>query len=199
MKQNLRIAILITLVTTVIFGLLYPLAVTGLAQLLFPNQANGSLISRNGQIVGSELLGQTFPSPGYFHARPSNAGTGYDAANSAGFNFAPTNHQLLDRIKADVQKLQAENPAPRFPSISSPVRVPVWTRKFRLQRPNFRFLAWHASVRWPRRTSARSLQSTRWGASSDSSGNLAFAVSISTSISTPPTPANSVASGIWSK
>jgi potassium-transporting ATPase KdpC subunit len=115
MKQNLRIAILITLVTTVIFGLLYPLAVTGLAQLLFPNQANGSLISRNGQIVGSELLGQTFSSPGYFHARPSNAGTGYDAANSAGFNFAPTNHQLLDRIKADVQKLQAENPGAAVP------------------------------------------------------------------------------------
>src|ERR1700684_1788354 len=102
MKQNLRIAVLITLVTTVIFGLIYPLAVTGLAQLLFPNQANGSLIVKNGQLVGSQLLGQTFSSPGYFRTRPSSAGSGYDASQSAASQLGPTNHQLVDRVKGDV-------------------------------------------------------------------------------------------------
>jgi potassium-transporting ATPase KdpC subunit len=112
---NLRVAVLITLVTTVIFGLLYPLAVTAVSQLLFPHQANGSLIAKNGQIVGSELIGQTFAGPGYFHSRPSSAGTGYDAANSSGYNLAPTNHQLIDRIKADSEKLHAENPNSPIP------------------------------------------------------------------------------------
>jgi K+-transporting ATPase ATPase C chain len=115
MKQNLRIAILITLVTTVIFGLIYPLAVTGLAQLLFPKQANGSLIVQNGQIVGSQLLGQTFSSPGYFRSRPSNAGTGYDASQSSGSQLGPTNRQLIDRVKGDVAKLRAENPTAAIP------------------------------------------------------------------------------------
>jgi len=115
MKQNLRIAVLFTLVTTVIFGLIYPLAVTGLAQMLFPSQANGSLITKNGQVVGSQLLGQTFSSPGYFRSRPSNAGTGYDASQSGAFNYGPTNHQLVDRVKADVGKLRAENPAAAIP------------------------------------------------------------------------------------
>ena len=115
MKQNFRIAILITLVTTVIFGLIYPLAVTGLAQLLFPHQANGSLIVKNGQVFGSQLLGQTFSSPGYFRARPSNAGAGYDASQSSGSNLGPTNHQLIDRVKADVSKLHAENPNATIP------------------------------------------------------------------------------------
>ena len=115
MKQNFRIAILITLVTTAIFGLIYPLAVTGLAQLLFPHQANGSLIVKNGQVFGSQLLGQTFSSPGYFRARPSNAGAGYDASQSSGSNLGPTNHQLIDRVKADVAKLHAENPNAAIP------------------------------------------------------------------------------------
>jgi potassium-transporting ATPase KdpC subunit len=112
---NLRVSILITLATTVIFGFLYPLAVTGVAQIFFRHQANGSLIEKNGQIVGSELIGQTFSGPGYFHSRPSNAGTGYDAANSSGSNFAPTNHQLIDRIKADSEKFHAENPNAPIP------------------------------------------------------------------------------------
>lgn len=112
---NLRTAILITLATTVIFGLFYPLAVTAVAQLLFPHQANGSLITKNNQIVGSELIGQTFSGPGYFHSRPSAAGTGYDAANSSGSNLAPTNHQLIDRIKTDTAKLHAENPNAPIP------------------------------------------------------------------------------------
>jgi K+-transporting ATPase ATPase C chain len=114
-KENLRTAILITLVTTVLFGLIYPLAVTGLSQLLFPVQANGSLIQKNGQVVGSQLLGQTFSSPGYFHSRPSAAGAGYDASQSAASNLGPTNHQLIDRVKSDVEKLHAENPAAPIP------------------------------------------------------------------------------------
>lgn len=116
MKENLRIAILMTLVTTVLFGLIYPLAVTGLAHLFFPRQANGSLILKNGQVVGSSLLGQTFSSPGYFHTRPSAAGTGYDASQSNASNLAPTNHQLIDRVKGDVEKLRAENPGAPIPA-----------------------------------------------------------------------------------
>ena len=115
LKQNLRIAVLITVVTTVIFGLIYPLVVTGLAQLLFPNQANGSLIVKNGQVVGSQLLGQTFSSPGYFRTRPSSAGSGYDASQSSGSQLGPTNHQLVDRVKGDVAKLRAENPNAAIP------------------------------------------------------------------------------------
>jgi len=115
MKQHLRIAILMTLVTTVMFGLLYPLSVTGLGQLFFPAQANGGLIVRGGQIVGSHLIGQPFFSAGYFHARPSAAGNGYDAASSGGSNLGPTNHQLMDRVKSDVEKLRAENPGAPIP------------------------------------------------------------------------------------
>jgi potassium-transporting ATPase KdpC subunit len=115
MKNNLRIAILFTLVTTVFFGLLYPLGVTGLAQLLFPSRANGSLLVKDGHIIGSELLGQSFSSPAYFHPRPSSAGTGYDASQSSGSNLGPTNHQLLDRVKADVEKLHAESPGNPIP------------------------------------------------------------------------------------
>lgn len=115
MKQNLRIAILMTLVTTVLFGLLYPLAVTGLAQLFFPAQANGGLILKQGQVVGSHLIGQAFSSPAYFHSRPSGAGNGYDATSSGSANLGPTNHQLVDRVKADVEKLHAENPGAEIP------------------------------------------------------------------------------------
>jgi|SRR6202158_509193 len=115
MKENLRIALLMTLVTTVIFGLAYPLGVTGLAQLLFPAQANGSLIQIDGQLVGSALLGQGFTSPQYFYSRPSGAGAGYDASQSGATNLGPTNRQLLDRVKADVDKLRAENPRAAIP------------------------------------------------------------------------------------
>jgi K+-transporting ATPase ATPase C chain len=114
-KETLRIAVLMTLITTVLFGLIYPFAVTGLAQLLFPSKANGSLIYSHGAIVGSRLLGQAFTGPGYFHSRPSAAGDGYDAANSGGSNLAPTNHALLDRVKGDVEKLRAENPGASIP------------------------------------------------------------------------------------
>jgi potassium-transporting ATPase KdpC subunit len=117
MKQNLKIAILMTLVTTVLLGIIYPLAVTGLAQVLFHDKANGQLIVRNGEVVGSRIIGQGFTGPGYLHSRPSATGNGYDAANSGGTNFGPTNRQLIDRVKGDVARLQAENPASQFLSI----------------------------------------------------------------------------------
>ena len=115
MKKNLLISLWFTLVTTVIFGLLYPLGVTGLAQVLFPDRANGQLIERNGKIVGSRIIGQAFTGPGYFYSRPSNAGTGYDATSSSGSNLGPTNKTLIERVKGDVQKLQAENPGAAIP------------------------------------------------------------------------------------
>ncbi len=115
MKKELQIAIRFTLVTTVFFGLVYPLAVTGLCQWLFPDNANGSLIVRGGKVIGSELIGQTFSSDEYFHGRPSSAGDGYDAANSSGSNLAPTNHALVERVQGDVTKLRAENPGALIP------------------------------------------------------------------------------------
>jgi K+-transporting ATPase ATPase C chain len=115
MKKNLLIALWFTLITTVMFGVLYPLAITGLAQVLFPHRANGQLIERNGKIVGSRIIGQSFTGPGYFHSRPSAAGTGYDATASSGSNLGPTNNTLLDRVKADVQKAQVENASASVP------------------------------------------------------------------------------------
>lgn len=115
MKKNLIIAMLMTLVTTILFGLLFPLVVTGLAQVLFPRQANGELITHNGSVVGSKLIGQQFASPGYFHSRPSNAGTGYDAGNSGASNLGPTNQSLITRVQADADRLQAENPGVTIP------------------------------------------------------------------------------------
>ena len=115
MKKNLSIAIWFTLVTTVLFGVLYPLSITGLSQLLFPKQANGDLITKNGKVMGSVLIGQSFTGPGYFRSRPSNAGTGYDATSSSGSNLAPTNKLLIERVKSDVQKAQAENPGAPVP------------------------------------------------------------------------------------
>ena len=113
--QNLRIAVLMTIVTTILLGVAYPLAVTGLAQVLFRDQANGQLITRNGQIVGSRIIGQAFSSPGYFHGRPSAAGTGYDAANSAGTNLGPTNRKLIDAVAAAVEAAKKENPRAPVP------------------------------------------------------------------------------------
>ena len=115
MKQNLKIAILMTVVTTVLLGVIYPLVVTGLAQLLFRDKANGQLIVRNGEVIGSRIIGQAFAGPGYLHSRPSAAGNGYDAANSSGTNLGPTNHVLIDRVKGDVARLQPENPGQPVP------------------------------------------------------------------------------------
>ena len=112
MKKNLLIAVWFTLVTTVLFGLIYPLVVTGLSQLLLPDKANGQLIERKGKLVGSRIIGQAFTGPGYFHSRPSAAGTGngYDPTSSSGSYLGPTNKTLIDRVNGDVQKLRAENP-----------------------------------------------------------------------------------------
>ena len=117
MYKNLITAVLMTIVTTILLGLIYPLVVTGLAQVIFPDNANGQLIrSSDGTIVGSRLIGQPFTSPGYFHSRPSAAGAdGYDASASSGSNLGPTNQKLIERVKAGVAKLQAENPGKPVP------------------------------------------------------------------------------------
>ena len=106
-----------TIVTTILLGLVYPLFVTGVAQVIFPSKANGQLIRRgDGVIIGSRIIGQPFSGPGYFHSRPGVAGVaGYDAAASSGSNLGPTNKTLLDRVNSDVEKLQAENPGKPVP------------------------------------------------------------------------------------
>src|ERR1041385_7544950 len=115
--KNLVTAVLMTVVTTILLGLVYPLVVTGLAQVIFPDKANGQLIrAADGSVVGSRLIGQPFSSPGYFRSRPSAAGAnGYDAGASSGSNLGPTNRKLIDRVKADVAKLEAENPGKPVP------------------------------------------------------------------------------------
>lgn len=115
MRRNLITAVLYTVVTTIIFGLVYPLVVTGLAQLLFHDKANGQLLRKNGQLVGSKIIGQPFTAPEYFYSRPSAAGNGYDATNSGGSNYAPTNKKLIDRISGSVAALQTEHPGNEVP------------------------------------------------------------------------------------
>jgi potassium-transporting ATPase KdpC subunit len=110
MKKNLITAILMTIATTILLGIIYPLVVTVLAQSLFHDKANGQLVEVNGKLVGSRIIGQAFSGPEYFHSRPSNAGTGYDPLSSNGSQLGPTNHQLIDRVKADTATLHAENP-----------------------------------------------------------------------------------------
>jgi len=113
--RNLLVAALMTVVTTVLFGIVYPLAMTGLAQAIFPAKANGQLIERSGRMIGSRIIGQTFSSPGYFHGRPSAAGAGYDAANSGGTNLGPTSRKLVDAVKAAVEAAKKENPTSPVP------------------------------------------------------------------------------------
>jgi K+-transporting ATPase ATPase C chain len=116
MKKNLLISVLMTIVTTVLLGLVYPLVVTALAQLFFRDKANGQLVERNGTVVASRIIAQPFAGAGYFHPRPSAAGAnGYDATASAGSNLGPTNQKLIDRVNADVATAQAENPGKPVP------------------------------------------------------------------------------------
>jgi K+-transporting ATPase ATPase C chain len=111
MLSQLWPALRINIFLTILLGVAYPLAVTGVSQLVFPHQANGSLITQNGKVIGSELIGQNFTKPEYFQPRPSAAGSdGYDPTASGGFNYGPTNQKLIDRVKASVDKFHKENP-----------------------------------------------------------------------------------------
>ncbi len=113
--RNLVVAVLMTVVTTILLGLVYPMLVTVLAQAIFPAQANGQLIVRDGQVIGSPLIAQEFSSPQYFHPRPSAAGSGYDAANSAGSQLGPTNRKLIDTIRENVASARRDNPGRPVP------------------------------------------------------------------------------------
>ena len=115
MKKNLITAVLMTVATTVLLGIIYPLVVTGLAQLIFPKQANGQLIQQDGKTIGSSIIAQGFSSPGYFHPRPSFAGNGYDPTNTSGSQLGPTNQKLIDRVKGDVANAHTENPSAPVP------------------------------------------------------------------------------------
>jgi K+-transporting ATPase ATPase C chain len=115
--KNFITSVLMIIIFTVSLGVVYPLAVWGVSQVIFPYQANGSLIkNQSGEVIGSELIGQTFTSAGYFHSRPSAAGNGYDAGASSGSNLGPTSAKLIDRIKTDTETLQAENPGSAVPA-----------------------------------------------------------------------------------
>lgn len=118
MLSILRPALVLTGVMTVVTGLAYPLAVTGLAETLFPWQAHGSLIDEDGTVIGSDLIGQGFTRPEYFQGRPSTAGTGYDAANSSGSNFGPSSRLLVDAVTDRINLLRAANP-------DAPAQIPV--------------------------------------------------------------------------
>jgi K+-transporting ATPase ATPase C chain len=115
MKKHLTTAFLMTIATTILLGIIYPLVITGLAQVLFKDKANGQIITRNGEAIGSRIIAQPFTAAKYFHPRPSAAGNGYDAANSGGTNLGPTNQKLIDRLQADAKTLHDENPAQPIP------------------------------------------------------------------------------------
>jgi potassium-transporting ATPase KdpC subunit len=115
LRNELKIALRFTILTTVILGILYPLAVTAIGQFAFPRQADGELIEANGQVIGSRLIGQSFTGDQYFHGRPSAAGNGYDATSSGASNLAPTSQKLMTRIEGDWKQYAAEHPAQPVP------------------------------------------------------------------------------------
>lgn len=115
MKKHLTTAFLMTIATTLLLGVIYPLLITAAAQVLFKDKANGQIRYRNGEAIGSRIIGQPFTSAKYFHSRPSAAGNGYDAANSGGTNLASTNQKLIDRVRADANSLHQENPSQDIP------------------------------------------------------------------------------------
>ena len=115
MKKNLITAVLMTIATTILLGVIYPLVITALAQLLFKDKANGQIITRNGEAIGSRIIAQPFTAAKYFHPRPSAAGNGYDAANSGGTNLGPTNKKLVDAVKTAVDAARKENPGEPVP------------------------------------------------------------------------------------
>jgi K+-transporting ATPase ATPase C chain len=115
MKKNLVTAVLMTIATTILLGIVYPLVITVVAAVLFPDKASGQLIKREGKTIGSQIIGQAFIGRGYFHSRLSAAGSGYDAANSGGTNLGPTNQKLIDRVRQDATSLQAENSGESVP------------------------------------------------------------------------------------
>lgn len=115
MKKNFVTAVLMTIATTILLGIIYPLVVTGIAQVLFPRKANGQLIQVAGKTIGSSIIGQGFSGTAYFHSRPSSAGNGYDAANTNGSQLGPTNQKLMDRVKADVATAQSDHPGAAVP------------------------------------------------------------------------------------
>src|SRR5277367_5169484 len=111
MKKHLITAFLMTIATTILLGVIYPLLITVLAQVFFKDKANGQIILRNGEAIGSRIIAQPFTAAKYFHPRPSAAGNGYDGANSGGTNLGPTNQKLIDRIQVDAKSLHDENPS----------------------------------------------------------------------------------------
>lgn len=116
MKKNFITAFLMTIATTILLGIVYPLVITALAQVLFKDKANGQILHRNGEVIGSRIIAQPFTSAKYFHPRPSAAGNGYDAANSGGTNLGPTNEKLINRVRADAAALHQENPSQPIPA-----------------------------------------------------------------------------------
>jgi len=110
MWQQILPGLRLNIFATILLGILYPLAITGICQIVFPHQANGSLITRENQAIGSQLIGQTFAKPEYFQPRLSAAGNGYDATSSGASNYGPTNQKLIDRVKASIEKFRKENP-----------------------------------------------------------------------------------------